>query len=173
MEFIDLAKKRYSARSYLPKTIDDGKLLKVLEAGRVAPSAVNIQPCHFVVLKEEKNKQKIYSAYQREWIKEAPVIIIVCGDHSVSWKRKDGKDHCDIDIAIAVDHMTLQAAELELGTCWICNFDKEKCSEALNLPENLEPIVILPIGYPADSTDTERHSTKRKPINAIVHLEKY
>jgi nitroreductase len=173
MEFIDIAKKRYSVRSYLSKTVDEGKLLKVLEAGRVAPSAVNIQPCHFIVIKDEMNRQKICSAYHRDWLKEAPVIIVVCGDHSTSWKRKDGKDHCDIDIAIAVDHMTLQAAELELGTCWVCNFDKQKCSEVLTLPENLEPMVILPLGYPADTTDINRHSIKRKSLDSIVHWEKY
>jgi nitroreductase len=173
MEFIDLAKRRYSARSYLPKQIDDGKLLKVLEAGRVAPSAVNIQPWHLVVLRDEENKKKIYPAYKREWLKEAPVLIVVCGDHSVSWKRSDGKDYCDEDIAIIVDHMTLQAAELELGTCWVCNFDRNKISEVLNLPKQVEPIVILPLGYPADTVDVERHSIKRKPIEKIVHWEKY
>lgn len=173
MEFIDLAKRRYSARSYLPKQIDDGKLFKVLEAGRVAPSAVNIQPWHFVVLRNEESRKKIYPAYKREWLKEAPVIIVVCGDHSVSWKRSDGKDYCDVDIAIVVDHMTLQAAELELGTCWVCNFDKSKVSEALNLPKQIEPIVILPLGYPADTVDVKRHSVKRKPTWEIVHWEKY
>lgn len=173
MEFIDLAKKRYSVRSYLPKQIDDGKLFKVLEAGRVAPSAVNIQPWHFVVLRDEESKNKIYPAYRREWLKEAPVIIVVCGDHSVSWKRSDGKDYCDVDISITVDHMTLQAAELELGTCWVCNFDKNKVSGALNLPKQVEPIVILPLGYPADTVDVERHSQKRKPLDSILHLERF
>ena len=173
MEFIDLAKKRYATRSFLQKNVDEGKLLKVLEAGRIAPSAANIQPWHFVVIKDEENKQKIYSAYKRDWMMEAPIIIIACGDHSSSWKRVDGKDHCDIDIAIAVDHMTLQAAELDLGTCWICIFDKKKCAEALNLPEHIEPIVILPLGYPADTVDVNRHSNKRKPIDVIVHWEKF
>jgi nitroreductase len=173
MEFIDLAKRRYSARGFLPKQIDDGKLLKVLEAGRVAPSAVNIQPWHFIVLKDDENKRRIYPAYKREWLKEAPVIIVICGDHSVSWKRSDGKDYCDIDIAIAVDHMTLQASELELGTCWVCNFDKNKVSQALNLPDSIEPIVILPLGFPSDNVDENRHLIKRKSIGEIVHWEKY
>jgi nitroreductase len=173
MEFIDLAKKRYSVRNYLPKQIDEGKLFKVLEAGRVAPSAVNIQPWHFVILRNEESKKKIYPAYRREWLKEAPILIVVCGDHSVSWKRSDGKDYCDVDISITVDHMTLQAAELELGTCWVCNFDKNKVSEALNLPEKIEPIVILPLGYPADTVDVDRHTQKRRPIESILHWEKY
>ncbi|MCX6151124.1 MAG: nitroreductase family protein [Ignavibacteriales bacterium] len=173
MEFIDLAKKRFSSRSFLPKQVDEGKLLKVLEAGRIAPSAVNIQPWHFIVIKDEENKQKIYSVYKRDWLKQAPIIIVVCGDHSTSWKRVDGKDHCDIDIAIAVDHLILQATELDLGTCWVCNFDMKKCAEVLNLPENIEPIVILPLGYPAEFADSDRHTAKRKPLDMIVHREKF
>jgi len=173
MEFIELAKQRYSCRSYQDKTVDEGKLLKVLEAGRIAPSAVNFQPWHFIVIKEEENKKKICSAYKRDWLQQAPVIIVVCGDHSVSWKRADGKDHCDIDIAITVTHMTLMAAEQGLGTCWVCNFDMQKCSEVLNLPKHIEPMVLLPIGYPADIVDTERHSSKRKPLEMIVYKEKF
>lgn len=98
---------------------------------------------------------------------------MVCGDHSVSWKRADGKDHCDIDIAIAVTHMTLMATEQGLGTCWVCNFDKQKCIAVLNLPENIEPMVLLPLGYPADVVNAERHSSNRKQMEMIVHNEHY
>jgi len=173
MDFIELAKQRFSCRSYQNKTVDEGKLLKVLEAGRIAPSAVNNQPWHFVVLQAEENRKKICSAYKREWLQQAPIIIVVCGDHSVSWKRADGKDHCDIDIAITVDHMTLMATEQGLGTCWVCNFDKQRCIEVLNLPGNIEPVVLLPLGYPADTVDTERHSFKRKTLEMIVHKEQF
>jgi nitroreductase len=98
---------------------------------------------------------------------------VLCGNHSESWKRIDGKDHCDVDIAIAADHMTLAATDLGLGTCWICNFDREACAGALALPDHMEPIVILSIGYPADKADPERHGSKRKTLEAIVHFEKY
>jgi nitroreductase len=173
MEFLELAKKRYSSRSYKAQPVEEEKIMKILEAGRIAPSAANLQPSHFVVIREKKNIEKISSAYHREWLKFAPVIIVVCGDHSVSWKRSDGKDYCDIDIAIAVDHMTLQAAELSLGTCWICNFNVAKCKEILNLPKNIEPIVLLPIAYPLDSPNLERHNNGRKKLDKIVHWEKF
>jgi len=173
MNFLDLAKKRYSCRKFDHKTVEDDKLNLILEAGRIAPSAANYQPWHFIVIREKENRKRIHPIYHRDWFKEAPCVIIICGDHNQSWKRKDGKDHCDIDIAITVDHMTLQAAELGLGTCWICNFDKDLCIKLLNLPQNLEPAVILPVGYPLDKADPDRHKAKRKPLREIVSYEKY
>lgn len=173
MTFIELAKQRYSCRNYDSGYVEQDKLDLVLEAGRIAPSAANRQPWHFVVIRERENLRKIHEVYHREWFRTAPCVIVICGDHDQSWIRKqDGKDHCDIDIAIAVDHMTLQATELGLATCWICHFDKEKTIAALNLPPYLEPIVILPLGYPLDQVDPSRHDEKRKRIGDIVSFEK-
>jgi nitroreductase len=172
MTFIELAKRRYSCRNYDSRAVEQDNLYLILEAGRIAPSAVNFQPWHFIVIREKANLNKIHSVYHREWFQSAPSVIVICGDHNQSWKReKDGKDHCDVDIAIAVDHMTLQATELGLATCWICNFDKEKTTEVLNLPPYLEPIVILPVGYPLDQVDPSRHNEKRKRIQDIASFE--
>lgn len=167
--FLDIAKNRYSCRKYDARRVEDEKLMLVLEAGRVAPSAVNFQPWHFYVMQERDDLQRFYGAYHREWFRTAPCVIVICADHSRSWKRKaDGKDHGDVDAAITTDHMTLQATELGLATCWICNFDVERTRELLKLPEYLEPVVILPLGYPLDETDPERHNEKRKPLSEIV-----
>jgi nitroreductase len=172
MTFIELAKLRYSCRNYDSRSVEKDKLELILEAGRIAPSAVNYQPWHFIVIQEKGNLNKAHAVYHREWFRTAPCVIVICGNHNQSWKRKqDGKDHCDIDIAIAVDHMTLQATELGLATCWICNFDKEKTIETMNLPSYLEPIVILPVGYPLDQPDPSRHDKKRKGIQDIVSYE--
>jgi nitroreductase len=173
MNFIDIAKARYSVRNYKPVEIEENKLSMVLEAFRIAPSAVNFQPWHLIVIQSIQNKVKVYEAYQREWLKSAPILIVACGDHSISWKRSDGKDHLDIDISIAVDHLTLQATELGLGTCWVCNFNPVILKRNLNLPENIEPIVIIPLGYPADQADSDRHILKRKPLNEFVHIESF
>lgn len=170
MSFIDLAMKRYSVRNYKDTLVEKEKILQVLEAGRLAPSAVNFQPVHFIVITDNRIKNKVAEAYPREWFKKAPVIVAVCGDHSQSWKRRDGKDFCDIDIAIAVDHMTLAAADLGLGTCWVGAFDAEKCHKVLELPDNLEVIALMPIGYPYDNEVQEK---KRKSINDIVSWEGY
>lgn len=173
MDFLELAKLRYSSRKYLSQKVEDDKLNYVLEAGRIAPSANNTQPWIFIVVKNE-NRDALRECYHREWFNSAPVYIVICGNHRQAWKRSsDGKDHTDIDVAIATDHMTLAATQKGLATCWVCNFDIEKTSKLLNLQENIEPIAILSLGYPADTTDTERHEKKRKKLTDIVFYEKY
>ena len=166
--FLELAKNRYSCRTYDSREVETDKLEQVLEAGRIAPSAVNFQPWHFFVIRGKSELERFYPVYHREWFRSAPCVVVICGNHDSSWKRKDGKDHCDIDVAITVDHMTLQATELGLATCWICNFDPEATRNLLNLPHHLEPSVILSLGYPLDKVDTARHGEKRKPLSEIV-----
>jgi nitroreductase len=173
MNFLDIAKTRYSVRNYKPSNIEETKIALILEAFRVAPSAVNFQPWHIIIVKSEEGKNKIFEAYPREWLKTAPILLIACGDHSTSWKRSDGKDHLDIDISIAVDHLTLQAAELGLGTCWVCNFNSSILKQNFNLPENIEPVVIIPLGYPVDPSDVNRHEIKRKPLKEFLHYESF
>jgi nitroreductase len=168
MSFIESATKRYSARKFKEMNVDKEIILRILEAGRIAPSAVNYQPWHFIVLTEEKNKRKIAATYSGKWLQDAPVIIVACGDHSQSWKRRDGKDHCDIDVAIAIDHMSLAATELGLGTCWVCAFDAQQCHELLKLPDHLEVVALLPLGYPSDDV---QHEKNRKSIEEIVSWE--
>jgi len=172
MNFIELARHRYSSRKYKNKEVEEAKLYLVLEAGRIAPSAVNYQPWIFIVVKGE-NKLNLQACYHREWFVSAPLYIVLCANHSQSWKRKDGKDHADIDIAIAADHMTLAATDIGLATCWVCNFDKEKMIQVLNLPNEIEPAVILPLGYADDETDLSRHSSKRKKLEDIIYFEKF
>lgn len=170
MDFITLAKNRYSCRRYKDQPVEKEKLDVVLEAGRVAPSAVNYQPWVFVVIKDE-NVSQLRECYHREWFETANTYIVICVDHSQSWKRYDHKDHADIDAAIAADHMTLAATSLGLATCWVCNFDKDKLVNVIQAPNNLEPVVILPIGYPEDEAKTERHNEKRKKMEEIVFYE--
>lgn len=170
MNFTLLAQSRFSVRKYKSTPIEKEKLIKVLDAARIAPSAVNFQPWHFIVVNDIEKLNQLYTIYNREWIKEAPMVIVACSDHSQSWKRSvDGKDSADIDLAIAVDHMTLMATELGLGTCWVCNFDASKCSTILKLPENIEPVVLIPLGYP----DVIPANKKRKTLSEIAHLNTF
>ena len=171
--FLDLARQRFSVRNYLEKQVEEDKLAYVLEAGRIAPSAANYQPWHFIILKDPQIREEIAATYNRQWFRQAPVIIIICGDHSMGWKRADGKDHTDIDIAITVDHMTLAAADIGLGTCWICNFDAKKCIEILNLPQYIEPIAYLPLGYYDPAEDKGSRHLLRKNLAEIVHIDKF
>lgn len=172
MNFLELAKSRYSCRKYTKKPVEEENMNYVLEAGRVAPSAVNFQPWIFIVIKNE-NHEKIRNCYHREWFATAPVYIALCANHSQSWKRKDGKDHADIDLAIAADHMTLAATEKGLATCWVCNFDKDKLIQVLQLPLHIEPVVVLSLGYPEDKPDNNRHESKRKKMEEILYFESY
>ena len=106
------------------------------------------------------------TAYPREWIQTAPCIIVACGNHEESWHRKlDGKDHADVDVSIAVEHLCLAAAEQGLGTCWVCNFDVPRCREVMHLPDSLEPIALIPVGY---SSATEVTEKKRKSLQDIL-----
>lgn len=173
MDFLNLAKTRYSCRHYAAKPVEKESLEQVLEAGRVAPSAKNLQPWYFIVIDDPVLLKNIKSCYQKEWIQSAPIVIAVLGDHHLAWHRDDGKDHTDIDISIAIDHMTLAATSLGLGTCWVCKFDAKKVSELLNLPDNIEPIALLPIGYPVDSKDCNRHDKLRKPHNEIIFYNQF
>lgn len=169
MSFLQLAKKRFSVRKFKPDSVKDEDLQYILEAGRIAPSANNAQPWQFIVIKDEAKNETVSGLYHREWFRDAPVVIVIIADHGKSWHRaQDGKDHADIDAAIAADHMTLAATERGLGTCWVCNFDLEKTKAYFNLPEHLEPMALLPLGYPDVEVDTERHSEKRKPLSEIV-----
>ena len=166
--FLELAKKRYSVRNYLDKPVEEEKLNYILECGRIAPSAANYQPWKIFVIRKPEMRKEIATTYGRDWLIQAPVILVFCGDHSQGWKRSDGKDHTDIDVSIIVDHITLAAADQDLDTCWICNFDAKRCSEILHLPEHLEPIAYLSLGYRGkDPVDPTRHLT-RKPLQDIV-----
>ncbi|MCX6272852.1 MAG: nitroreductase family protein [Bacteroidetes bacterium] len=173
MKFSDLALQRYSCRKYLPIPIKEENLEYILECGRIAPSAANLQPWVVILLTEKEGLEKIARAYPRDWFRQAPAVLVICGDHRASWKRADGKDHCDVDIAITTDHMTLAAAELGIGSCWICNFDRETCASVLKLPASIEPIVILSLGYPADSAEPNPNHLKRKKIEEILYREKF
>ena len=167
MSFKSLSLLRYSVRTYKKElSVEDVKLKYILECVRLAPSAVNYQPWKFLVLKSEEARQKVYPCYDRPWFREAPVIIVCCADHAQSWKRRsDGKDHADVDVAIATEHLCLAAAEQGLGTCWVCNFDAEGIRKAFSLPDNLEPVALVPLGYPANEAAPEK---TRKSLDEIT-----
>lgn len=173
MNFEVIAKQRFSCRNFKKEEINDPLISKMLEAFRVAPSAVNFQPWHLIVIKSDEQKEKIYATYPREWLKSAPLVILACGDHSISWKRSDGKDYLDVDVSIAIDHLMLQATELGLGTCWVCNFNQTLLKANFNLPQHIEPIAIIPIGFPAETGDPNRYNSKRKSLKDFVHWERF
>ncbi|KLU66610.1 FMN reductase [NAD(P)H] [Desulfosporosinus acididurans] len=172
MKFLELAKKRFSVRKYQTKEVEEEKLLKILEAGRVAPTGANTQPQRILAICSKEGLEKISKCAN---IYKAPVALIVCVDHSVTWKRPlDGKDIGEIDVSIVTDHMMLQATELELGTCWICYFDETTLRQEFNIPDNYEPLTILVIGYSAaEPASSDRHGTLRKSLDNTVRYESF
>lgn len=166
MNFLELVKARHSVRSYKQCPVEPAKLDYILECVRLAPSAVNCQPWRFSVVTEPDKLARLKETYAREWIQNVPCIIVECGNHAEAWHRKsDGKDHTDVDVSIAVEHLCLAATEQGLGTCWVCNFDTERCRQVMQLPEELEPIALIPIGYPSEEVIAEK---KRKPLDDIL-----
>lgn len=161
---------RKSIRSFSDKEIEKDTIIELLHAARIAPSAVNKQPWRFFVCNSDEIKEQIRESYPRNWFKTAPLYIVACADKSQSWKRTaDNKDHGNIDVAIAVTHLTLKATTLGLGTCWVCNFDAEILSNALNLDKALEPVAIIPIGYPSEKElQKEDQPKKRKSIEEFT-----
>ncbi len=152
MDVKTVISERRSVRAYTEKLPSHEDLTEVLEAARLAPTAVNKQPFRMVCVTDKAVLEKLFASYKRDWIKTAPCVIVVIADHSQSWHRGlDGKDHADIDAAIATDHLTLRATELGLGTCWVCNFDAEMVHKDLNLSEVEEAVVLVPIGYANDT----------------------
>ncbi len=166
MDFKELAHKRYSVRSYQSIPVEEEKLIGVIEIALLAPSAVNFQPWKFVVVTEPSLLSQLHGCYHRDWFKSAPACIVAIGDHDRGWHRPtDGKDYTDMDVAIAIDHLMLAAAEVGLGTCWVCHFNAEKCAEIFNLSANFEPIAMIPIGYPLTGSAPEK---KRKSFDQLV-----
>lgn len=170
--FYDLTRKRYSCRQYSPRPVEREVVKAVLDTARLAPSACNRQPWVFVVLDTPELLDMAASCYGRDWLRTAPAIIVACGEHDKAWHRpQDGKDHTDVDLAIAVEHLCLGAASLGLGTCWICNFDASRLSELMGLPEGVEPIAMIPLGYPAE--DAKVPEKTRKELDEIVRWGRF
>ncbi len=167
MDFFETIAQRSSIRKYKSEMPSDEAIKKVIEAARIAPSACNKQPWHFYVIKSPEVRRQITAAYDREWIKSAPAIIIATGNHTESWHRAgDGKDHLDVDVAIAGEHIALAAQALGLATCWVCNFDTKLVSDALKLGKDDEPIALFPLGFP----DVERKDVGRKSLDEILTI---
>lgn len=170
MSFIETARKRYSVRNYLPRKVENDKLRLILEAGRVAPTGCNNQPQRLIVIQSEAGLAKLAAAAN---IFSAPTAILVCGDNDNVWHRSfDDKNILDIDVSIVTTHMMLQAAELDVGSLWMCKFDPDIIRKEFSLPDNIIPVNILLLGYEADTPlSPSRHDIRRKPLDQTVFYE--
>jgi len=167
MEFQTLAKQRYSVRDYKPDAIDPSLLDQVLSAGQIAPTAANRQPFKIIVIHTKEKKDELLKIYNRAWFSEAPIVLCGCGIPEQSWIRADGKSYLDVDIAIVMDHISLAAANLGLGTCWVASFDVDAARKILHIPSEVEPIIMMSLGYPAGSPGEK----ERKSLDELVSYE--
>jgi nitroreductase len=170
MDFFELIRARYSVRAYKPDPIEDEKLGQILEAARLAPTAANRQPFQLIVIHTEGRKEELQRIYHRKWFVQAPIIICACALGKEGWVRsEDKKRYRDVDVAIVMDHLILAATNLGLGTCWIAAFNPALAREVLGLPDNVEPIIFTPLGYPADKPEPK----ERKPLSELVRYERW
>ena len=167
MDFLKLVRARYSVRQYQNRPVEPEKVEQLLEAAQAAPTAANCQPVRLLVVETPDGRRRLAGAAE---LYGAPLAVVVCADRSRAWKRPfDGKQTTDIDASILTDHMMLAASALGLGSVWICYFQPEAVKAALGLPEHLEPVNILAVGY-ADGAPAspERWRTERIPLDELV-----
>jgi nitroreductase len=150
MDFNDLIRSRESIRSYdASRPVPADVLNRILEAGRLAPSAANIQPWRFILISSPGMLDKIRLCYHREWFKKAPHVLVVAGQKDKAWRRSsDGYNSIETDLAIAMTHMILAAENEGVGTCWIANYDPVQLSQTGILMEGEVVFGITPLGYP-------------------------
>jgi len=168
LNVFDAIRTRRSIRRYKAQLVEQKKLDQVVEAGRLAPSAKNLQPWHFVLVTDGEQRRALRAAYASDWFVGAPAILVACGDPSVAWRRMDGEEYWKVDVSIAMENMVLAARELGLGTCWIGAFDEKAAKTALKVPDGVRVLAMTPIGYP----DEEKGEVKnRKTVEEILHRE--
>ena len=171
MTFLELAKVRYSVRSFQDTPIEEEKLNLILEAGRIAPTACNNQPQKIYVARSEEARKKLASVCRCTF--DAPVILVVCYDRTRDWKNTllPGYESGETDAAIVCTHMMLQAADLGIGSCWVGYFNAHTVAEVLDLPENVTVSALLPIGYATENAQpAPLHTQYRDFTDTIIEI---
>ncbi len=168
MNVFDAVKKRSSVRRFLDKPIEEEKLKVVFEAGRLAPSAKNLQEWRFIIVKDHEVRSKIGQAANGQvFVGEAPIVIVACAVTDLRI-MSCGQLCYPIDVAIALDHISLVAVELGLSTCWIGAFDEDKVKDILGIPKEVRVVELMPIGYAAFNEVKEKN---RLSLGTIVRYD--
>lgn len=171
MDLYEAIRNRVSTRAYEPRDVEDGKLEKVLDAARLAPSGKNGQPWTFIVIRDPETRKRLVPACKgQSFIQEAPVVIAVCGREELAYQKMGGYwNSLPVDIGIAVEHLMLAAEAEGLGTCWIGAFLEEQVREILGVPPQVKILALTPLGYPA----AEKVIRPRKDLREIVMHERW
>lgn len=169
MNFIELVKERYAVRSFSDRPVEDEKLNQILEAGRLAPTAVNEQPQRIYILKSPEALKKVRSVCR--YALNAPVVLLICYDKNVSWKAEkygDDFDAGEMNACIVTTTMMMEAAELGVGTLWVRGYHSQDVIDVFNLPENIVPVCMLDLGYPSDQSKPSPSHFSRLPLEKTV-----
>ncbi len=173
MDVFEAIRGRRSVRRFKPDPVPDEDLEKILEAGIWAPSAGNLQPWEFIVVRDARTRDALCdAAYGQEWVREAPVVIVVCANtmRSAAYYGERGMTlYCIQDTAAAIQNMLLAAYALGYGTCWIGAFSEEEVRRILGIPEHIRPVALIPLGRPAEHPSPP----PRRPLSSVVHYERY
>ena len=173
MEVLEAIKGRRSIRAFTEQPVSDEEVKTLIDAARNAPSAGNIQPWEFIVIRKPEIKHEVAVASGNQtFIKEAPVVIVVCANEDMSrsgYGSRGATLYCIQDTAAATQNILLTAYAMGLGTCWVGAFREEEVKKALEIPNGVRPVAIIPVGHPTGIPP--KHP--RKPINEIVHHEKF
>ncbi len=165
MDFEDVIRKRTSVRKFSNKRLEQEKLDKILEAGRIAPTAKNLQPFKIFVINTLEGIKKIDKATKCRY--NSSTILLVCGDKDKAYKKGDYSTY-EMDSSIVATHMILEATNLGVDNIWVMMFDNDKTKEEFNLGENIEPICLIPIGYKTDDCPTNPQHDIRKDLSELV-----
>jgi len=164
MEVMEAIRRRRSIRGFADRPVEEEKLAAVLEAGRLAPSARNMQEWRFVVVRDPELRQKLVAAANDQgFVGQAPVVIVGCGTEC-EYRMPCGQPAFLIDVAIAMEHMALEAVEQGLGTCWIGAYKQQQIKQLLGIPTEAQVVCLLPLGYPGQ----EPQARPRVPLEDIV-----
>ena len=176
MSVLDVIERRRSVRSYDSKPIDPELMAKLRDALRLAPSACNKQPWKFILVSDQAVQDKLAVAAQgQSFIAEAPVIVVGCGSPADAYKNMGGYwNSVEIDVAIALDHLTLAAAEAGLGTCWIGAFDEAEVKKLLGIPDDVKVVAMTPVGFPSSPDLIHAvDASGRKPEDKVFSTDRF
>jgi nitroreductase len=170
MDVYEAIRTRKSVRAFLEKDVPEQVISRLLEAVRLAPSASNRQEWRFVVVRDPTTRVRLAEAANRQRFVGQAAVVLACCAETNNHVMPCGQLSYPIDLAIAIDHITLCAAAEGLGTCWIGAFDEEKVRAILGIPSRIRVVALLPVGYPVDPTPVEK---RRLPLGAIVRYERW
>ncbi|MEM2913095.1 MAG: nitroreductase family protein [Candidatus Bathyarchaeia archaeon] len=173
LDIFNLFKSRRSIRSFTSEDITNEDLEKILEAARWAPSAGNIQPWEFIIIRKPETKREIAkAALNQTFIEEAPVVIVVCANEArSSWTygSRGANLYCIQDTAAAIENILLATCALDLGACWVGAFYEDEVRRILKIPRGLRPVAIIPMGHPAEKPSPPH----KRALREMVHYENF